>query len=381
VIELDLTLEQELLRETVRDLCAQHAGPGTAAQFEDDPFGYPERLWAELARVGVAGLTIPVQYGGSGLSLFDAALVYQELGRTLVPTPHFASSVLCAGMILQAGSARQRRKWLPAMAEGSAVMVPAWLEPDRGFGRGGVAVHATAAPDGSGWTLTGSKRQVPFAAAADRLLVLAWTPAGVIAVLVDPGQPGVTLTQQRSIAPETHYRVDFDAAVADEQVGGWDDWQAVMLDGIVLLAALACGGARHTIDTMIRHSRERFQFGQPFAAFPAMAPFLADSVSAVEAAELLVREAASARGAGRPIAKLAPMAKLFATKTFADITAAAQRVLGAEVDLYARRAKHLQRSWWDSRHLEELIATAVLETTPQTRTSPAIRTDRRARSR
>ena len=371
-MDLDLTPEQELLRDTVRGVCTKHAGLDVVRQMEDDPVGYPEKFWLQLAELGLLGLTLPEAWGGSGMSMLDAVVVYQELGRALAPSPHFVSSVISGGVIARAGTDDQRTERLRAIAAGDAIVTPAWLEPGRGFGPEGVQLRAT--PDGDGWRLTGSKRHVPFARAAERLLVLARTDDGVALLLVDPGADGVTLEQQRTIASDTQYKVAFDGVrVGSDTIvgatdGGWATWDAVMHDGIILLAAQAVGGARQALDITVQYAKDRRQFDKPLGAFQAIAHYLADAVTAVDGAETLVWEAAWARDAGRSHARLAPMAKLFACRTFRDVTAMAQQVFGGvgftveyDIQLYFRRAKQLQLSWWDDRYLEELIATDVLD--------------------
>ena len=371
-MELDLTPEQGLLRDTVRGVCAKHAGLDVVRQMEDDPVGYPEKFWLQLAELGLLGLTLPEAWGGSGMSMLDAVIVYQELGRALAPSPHFVSSVVSGGVLARAGTDEQRKAWLPAIASGDAIVTPAWLEPGGGFGPEGVQLRAL--PDGDGWRLTGSKRHVPFARGADRLLVLARTDERILLLLVDPGGEGVAFDQQRTIASDTQYRVELDDVRVgrDALVGtsgdGWPAWDAVMHDGIILLAAQAVGGARQALDLTVQYAKDRRQFDKPLGAFQAIAHYLADAVTAVDGAETLVWEAAWARDAGRPHARLAPMAKLFACQTFRDVTAMGQQVFGGvgftveyDIQLYFRRAKQLQLSWWDDRYLEELIATDVLE--------------------
>jgi len=352
-MDLELTAEQELLRETVRGLCARHAGLDVVRQMEDDPIGYPDKLWSQLAEVGLLG---------ADLSLLDMAVVYEELGRALAPTPHFVSAVLSAGVLRRTGTDEQRNEWLPRIETGDAIVTPAWLEPERGFGPAGITVRF------DGGRLTGTKRYVQFAAAADRLLVLARSEGGVVFVLVDPKADGVRLTQQHTIASDAQYRVDLDGAVGHVVGDGWHVWDEIMHDGIILLAAQAVGGARYALDITVQYAKDRHQFDKPLGAFQAIAHYLADAVTTVDAAETLVWEAAWARSEGRSVARLAPMAKLFACQTFRDLTAMAQQVFGGvgftveyDIQLYFRRAKQLQLSWWDTRYLEELIAADVLD--------------------
>src|SRR4051794_25607221 len=183
-----------MLREAVAGVCARYCGLDVVRQMEDDPIGYPDKFWAQLAELGLLGMTLPEEHGGSGMTMLDAVVVYTELGRALAPSPHFVSSVMSGGVLARAASGEQQAEWLPKIASGEAIVTPAWLEPGGGFGPEGVRVAATAERDG--WRLDGAKRHVQFARAADQLLVLARTDAGPSLFLVDPEAPGVTLTQQ-----------------------------------------------------------------------------------------------------------------------------------------------------------------------------------------
>ena len=368
---LDLTFspEQEMLRETVRGVCAQYSPLTVVRQLENDATGYPAELWKQLGALDLLGLLIPEEYAGSGMSLIEAVVLYEELGRSLAPTPHLVSCVVAAGVIAVAGSAEQRSTWLPQIASGDAIVSVAWLEPDGGFGPAGIQVRAEMA--GNTFTLHGTKRHVAFAAAATRLLVLARTGDDEIALfLVDPNADGVTLTQQQSVSFDTQYRVDFDAVAVTsaDRVGTWAAWQQTMYDAAVLVAAQAVGGAEHAQDITVRYAKDREQFGKPLGAFQALAHNLADRQTELDGARLLVHEAAWARSSGRHVGRLAPMAKLFACRTFREVTATAQQIFGGngftveyDIQLYFRRAKQLQLTWWDDRHLTDLIAADVLD--------------------
>lgn len=369
-MDLDFSPEQELLRDTVRGLLGRHCDLDVVRQLEDDAIGYPDKLWSQLAELGLLGMTIAEEHGGSAMTLLDGVLVYAELGRALAPTPHFASSVVSAGVLAAAGTDQQRGEWLPRIAAGDAIVVPAWLEPDGGFGEKGVRLAAAPSGDG-GYTLRGAKRHVVFASSADQLLVLARATDGVVLALVDPSAEGVTLTQQKSIGSDTQYRVDFDGVTvpaADVLDGGWAAFDAVMERAIVLLAAQAVGGARFALEITTQYAKDRKQFDKPLGAFQALAHYLADAVTALDGAEVLVWEAAWAADRGQSIATLAPMAKLFACNTFRDITAMAQQIFGGvgftveyDIQLFFRRAKQLQLSWWGTRFLEERIAAQLLD--------------------
>jgi alkylation response protein AidB-like acyl-CoA dehydrogenase len=282
---------------------------------------------------------------------------------------------LSASAVLRAGSDEQKQELLPKVASGKAILTPAWLEPDNGYGPRGVQMAGKL--DGNEYVLNGVKRHVLFAKAATHLLVLARAGSGeqdIDLLLVDPSSPGVELTQQMTLASDTQYRVEFkDVRVpASGRIGaersGWATWNAVMHDGIILAAAQAIGGADRALEMTVAYSKERTQFDKPLGAFQALAHYMADASTNVDGGKILVYEAAWARSNGKPIGRLAPMAKLFACRTYRDVTAMAEQIHGGmgftvdyDIQLYFRRAKQLQLSWWDSRYLEELIASDVLD--------------------
>jgi alkylation response protein AidB-like acyl-CoA dehydrogenase len=375
VLDLEFDQEQELLRQTVRDVLAKHCGLDLVRQMEDDPIGYPAPLWEQMGQLDLIGLLLPEEYGGSGMSLIEGVALYQELGRALAPTPHFVSAVMSGGVLAVAGTDEQKHRWLRPVAAGEMVLTPAWLEPENGFSPDGVQLRATqVAVD---FRLDGIKRHVGFAAAADRLVVLARTSDATEAVdlfLVDPKAPGVTLRQQFSIASDTQYEVAFDGVTvsAAERIGsagsGWATWQGVLQDGLVLLAAQAVGGARYALEITTQYALDRRQFDKPLGAFQALAHYLADAVTNLDGAEQLVHEAAWAGSNGRPLSSLAPMAKLYACSTFRDITATAQQIFGGigftldfDIQLYFRRAKQQQLMWANDSTLEDVVAAELLD--------------------
>ena len=376
MLDLDFGAEQEMLRESLRGLLADACPLGTVRALEDDPIGFAPELWAQLGKLDVLGLLLPEEFGGSGMSLVEGVVLYEEFGRSLAPTPHFVSAVLGGGVLALAGSEEQRAAFLPGIVSGETILTAGWLEAGGGFGPRGVAMAAR--PDGSGgFLLSGTKRHVAFAAAASHVVVLARTGEEAEAVdlfLVPTDAPGVSISQRMTIGSDAQY----DLTLADVVVGeaariggpgsGWATWNTVMHDGIILLAAQAMGGARQALEITVQYAKDRHQFDKPLGAFQALAHYLADAQTTVDGGATLVHEAAWARSVGRSVEKLAPMAKLFACQTYRDVTAMAQQVFGGigftlefDIQLYFRRAKQLQISWWDDRRLEELVAATILD--------------------
>ena len=374
-MDLNFSEEQVLYRDMVRGVCAEHSTTRVVRDTENDPVGIPAGLWEKMKETGLLGMMLPEEYGGIGLNTVDRVVIFEELGRALAPGPFFASSVMSALAILKGGSEEQKTALLPAIGSGDLIVTPAWLERGNGFGPQGVQVRATQ--KGDGYVLNGTKRHVFYARAAQKLLVLARSGDATDAIdllLVDTAAPGVSLLQQKSMASDTQYQVSFDnvQVPAANRIGavqsGWRTWNACMHEGIILLAAFAVGGADRALEMTVEYSKGREQFGKPIGAFQSLAHYMADAVAVIEGAKVLVLEAAWTQDKGYSIARLAPMAKLFACNTFRDVTAKCEQIHGGygftleyDIQLFFRRAKQQQMNWWDSRYLENLIAAEVLD--------------------
>jgi alkylation response protein AidB-like acyl-CoA dehydrogenase len=387
-MEISFTDEQDMLRESIRKLLDRYSQPAAVRELEDDPVGYRQELWKELAGMGLLGLTIPEKHGGSEMSALETVILYEELGRALCPSPHFVTSVLGAGALLSGGTEEQRAEWLPKIAEGKVVLTCAWFEPEGSSGPEGIRL--TAEQDGDRYRLIGTKVLVPFASSATRILTLGRELDGDVALfLVDPTSPGVNLATEGTLAADASYRVTFDGAevAASDRIGAWEAWQETLVDGFIALAAYALAGAERAHEMAVEYAKERVQFGKPIGSFQAIAHPLADAATEIEGGKTLVYEAASVRAGGGNAGPLAAMAKLYGCDVFRRTTKLGQQVLGGigftkdiDMQLYFRRAKQLELTWGDSRYLEEVIAAAELDAPtpfisidagPQARTIPS----------
>jgi alkylation response protein AidB-like acyl-CoA dehydrogenase len=351
-MDLRLTDEQQMLRETVRSLLAKYSPPETVRALEDDETGYREDLWGEMTRIGLTGLTIAEEHGGVGQGALENAILYEEIGRALAQTPHFVSCVMAAGLLARSPRAGD---WLPRIAAGESILSVAWFEPGRRAEDPAMRVP-----------LNGTKILVPFAPAAERLLVIACDEAGSGVFLTDSA--GIAAKREQTLAMDASYEVTFENTPA-ERVASWSDWEDVSIDGQIALAASCVGGARATHEMAVAYAKERVQFDRPIGSFQAIAHPLADTATDIEGAATLVHEAAWARDTGRASAATnAAMAKMIAADVFKRTTKLGQQVFGGigftkdiDMQLYFRRAKQLEISWWDVRQLEEQIAAAELD--------------------
>lgn len=380
-MDLNFTEEQNLFRDMVKSIVDDHSTTEVVREMEHDEIGIPAGLWGQMKDNGLLSVLIPEEYGGLGLSMLDAAVIYEELGRGLAPGPHFVSAMVSASAIVKGGSDAQKSELLPLIGSGELIVTPAWLEPDNGFGPEGVQLRAEAAGDGV--RLSGVKRHVFYAKAAQKLLVLARTGDAANAVglfLVDVDAEGVALEQQKSMAYDTQYKVTFsDVAVAAANCleGDWSIWQDVLMEACILQAAFAVGGAQRALDMTVEYSKDREQFDKPIGSFQSLAHYMADAQVEITGAQVMAWEAAWACSEGKPIQRLAPMAKLFCCNVFRNSTAKCEQIYGGygftmeyDIQLFFRRAKQQQINWLDNRALEELIAADVLDTDGETIADP-----------
>lgn len=371
-MELSFSEEQTMLGDMLRKLCDDVAPLTALRDIEYREPGFSDLLWRSLGELGVTGLQIAESDGGLGLGALEAAIVYEQFGRALAPSPHHVSSVLAATLLAACGSAVQRTRWLPAIASGAAVVSIASLEPGGDYSRNGVQLSARR--DGDDWLLSGRKHFVPFAAAADALIVLARSDERIVALLVDADAAGIECRYQRNLAGEALYALTFDdvSAAAANLLGdasdSWQHWQRTMFAGAIPWAAQAVGAAARVHEISVEYAKQREAFGRPIGGFQALAHYLADSLVAIEGCRTLVHQAAWARDAGKPFRKLAAMAKLQACAMFRETAAIAIQIHGgfgytteADPQLFFRRAKQWQSLHWDERCLEETIADLLME--------------------
>jgi alkylation response protein AidB-like acyl-CoA dehydrogenase len=360
--------DQILLRNSVRSALDEHCKPSHVRAMMDDPKGYSDTLWGEMAKLGWLGLPFPEPQGGAGLGLVELALVQEELGRAAYPGPYFASVVLGGLGLMLGGSAAQKEKWLPAIASGKARATAALLEEALDWDPGSTA--ATATKSGDGWQLSGLKRFVPWAHVADVALVPARTAEGLSLFLVDPKAPGVSLKPMVGVDLANRWseiRLDGVAVKADALVGQ-PGAAGALLDSLLRRAAVMAsaemlGAARRCLDMSVDYAKVREQFGQPIGSFQAIRHRCAEMLLEVENAHSAVYYAAWALNAGAEDAALAAsICKSYVSEAARKVCGDAIQVHGGigftweyDLHLYFKRAKALEPLYGDAEFHRELI--------------------------
>jgi len=277
-MDFGLSEEQGLFKETIRRYLESECPPPRVRAIMETDSGHDPGLWEGLAKLGVPGLYVPVSHGGSGLDLLDVALAAEELGWACTPGPFLACALATAALVASDNHEAATR-WLPAIAQGTAIVTLALGEEGDEWDAGRLTTRAR------GGRLSGQKPLVPYAGVADAILVAARDDDGPGLWLVEREAPGL------EVAPRSG--TDMTRRVA---AVGLADTPATRIApgrgaidrardaGLVLLAADAYGGARRCLDMTVKYVMTREQFGQPIGAFQAVKHQLADLATELEPA-------------------------------------------------------------------------------------------------
>ncbi len=367
--------EQEMLRESARGLLEKECPPSAVRRLMEDERGYDPALWKKMAELGWTGLVIPEEYGGAALTYVDLALVMEEMGRALLPSP-FIWTAMAAEAIRRAGSDAQKRAILPKIAAGETIAAIAWMEPPGSWDAAGI--KATARESGGEFTLDGVKLFVNDGHLADLMIVAARVggagEAGVTLFAIDARRQGVAVTPLKTMDQTrklSEVRLAGVRAGADEAIGaiggGWKTLADVIDRGKVMLAAEMMGGAQKALEMSVEYAKLRVQFGRPIGSFQAVQHKCANMMVDVESAKSAVYYAAWAVSNESPEAPLAAaLAKAAASDAYRRVTAEAIQVHGGigftwdhDLQLYFKRAKSAEFTFGDAAWNRELVARGI----------------------
>ncbi|MDG2303490.1 MAG: acyl-CoA/acyl-ACP dehydrogenase [Candidatus Binatia bacterium] len=331
---MDLTLDenQSAIVELARKILEEKLPPDRLRAIERSDEWFARDVWAELASAGLIGVALPESDGGGGFGVLEACLLLEEIGRAVAPLPYQATVMLGALPLAEFGSDAQRARDLPGVIAGDVVLTGALLEPGEPFVP---AVLATkAVPEGEGYRLDGEKWFVPFASAAQRMLVPASTDGGVTVFLVDPAASGVSLERVETTSHEPQWAVTLDGALVAKAdvLGEADKGQAIvdwMIDrAIAGTCSMQAGVSDKALRLTAAHVSEREQFGQKIATFQAVAQRAADAYVDTQGIVLTSRQAAWRLGAGEDAATELAIAKYWAADAGQRVAHAAQHLHG-----------------------------------------------------
>jgi acyl-CoA dehydrogenase len=360
-LNFDLGKEKDFLRQNIRALVEREAPPEYAREM-DEKEEFPHKVWKALAEGGFLGIPISEEYGGAGGDVLDMTIVVEELSRRSgsIGLTFFMSSCFGAKTLQLCGSEEQKRKLLPALAQGKIMFALSLTEPDGGTDVLG-AMKTFAADKGDHFLLNGQKVWTTGANVADYLIVVARTSDkvekkadGISVFLVDKNSPGVKLRklEKLGIRATQSFEVFYDnVKVPRENLLGVKDKGFYQILGMlnnerILTAALCLGEAQAAFDDALAYAKQRKAFGRPIGQYQAIQHKISWMKTKVELIRMMTYKAAWLQSLGRDCAIEANMAKLVAADFGGEVTDSGMQVLGGYC--YSREYD-MQRYWRDIR--------------------------------
>ena len=331
---------QKMIAETIRDFGAQHIKPDMMKWDESQEF--PVHVFKALGELGLMGVLVPEEFGGSGLGYDEYITVVDEISQidSSIGLSVAAHNSLCTGHILQFGTDEQKKKWLPKLA--TAEHIGAWALTEHNTGSDAGGMNTTAVKDGDVWVLNGAKNFITHAISGDIAVVIVRTGEkgdshGMSAFVVEKGTPGFSSGKKENKmgmrASETAELV-FDNCRIPEgnllgKVGeGFIQAMKVLDGGRISIAALSLGISKGAYKAALKYSKERVQFGKPICEHQAIAFKLADMITEIEASELLIYNAASKKNRGEEMTKEGAIAKYYASEVSVRVANEAVQIFG-----------------------------------------------------
>ncbi|MGM9477504.1 acyl-CoA dehydrogenase family protein [Pedobacter sp. GSP4] len=334
------TETQQSVKAMVRDFAEKNIRPNIMEW--DEAQHFPIELFKQLGELGLMGVLVPEAYGGSGLGYQEYVDVIVEVSRVCgsIGLSLAAHNSLCTGHILAFATEEQKLKWLPKLA--TAEWIGAWGLTEANTGSDALRMMTTAVEDGDDYIINGSKNWITHGKSGDIAVVMVRTgeqgsAKGISAIVVERGTPGFSAGKKENKlgmrASETTEMIFDNCRVPKANllgnVGeGFKQAMKVLDGGRISIAALALGIAKGAFDAAVAYSKQRQQFGQPISSFQAISFKLADMATEIEAAELLIRQAADLKNRHLPMTKESAMAKYFASEVSVRVATDAVQIFG-----------------------------------------------------
>lgn len=334
------TETQQSVKAMVRDFAEKNIRPHIMEW--DEAQHFPVGLFKQLGELGLMGVLVPEECGGSGLGYQEYVDVIVEVARVCgsIGLSLAAHNSLCTGHILAFATEEQKQKWLPKLA--TAEWIGAWGLTEANTGSDALRMMTTAVEDGDDYIINGAKNWITHGKSGDVAVVMVRTgeqgsSKGISAIVVERGTPGFTAGKKENKlgmrASETTEMIFDNCRVPKANllgnVGeGFKQAMKVLDGGRISIAALALGIAKGAFDAAVAYSKQRQQFGQPISSFQAISFKLADMATEIEAAELLIRQAADLKNRHLPMTKESAMAKYFASEVSVRVATEAVQIFG-----------------------------------------------------
>ena len=362
--------EQEELRRIVRQFLETKSSEAAVREQMETEAGYDTAVWSQMAeQMGLQGLIVPEEFGGSGYSYVELIVVLEEMGRSLLCAPYFSTVVLAANTLIHSGDDAAKGDLLPGIASGETIATLAFTEPNGRWDEAGIEMTATQA--GDGWTLDGTKMFVLDGHTADLVLVAARTPGGVSLFAVESDAAGLTRTPLATMdQTRKQAKLEFagtPARLIGAEGEGWAVLERVLDLAAVALAAEQVGGAQMCLDMSVEYAKVRVQFGRPIGSFQAIKHKCADMLLEVESAKSAAYYAGwCASELNDELPSVASLAKAYCSDAYFHAAAENIQIHGGigftwehPAHLYFKRAKSSELLFGDPTYHRELLAQRI----------------------
>jgi len=362
--------EQEELRRTVRSFLEDKSPSAEVRRLMETEEGFDPAVWRQMAeQLGLQGLAIPEEYGGSGFTYVELVVVLEEMGRALLCAPYFSTIALAANTILHSGDDAARKELLPGIASGETIATLAFTEDNGRWDAEGITMTATKS--GGAYTLDGHKMFVLDGHTAGVIVVAARTGDGISLFQVAGDASGLGRTALQTMdQTRKQARLEF-SGVPAKLIGaegkGWDTLGRVLDLAAVALAAEQVGGAQKCLDMAVDYAKVRVQFGRPIGSFQAIKHKCADMLLEVESAKSAAYYAGwAAAELNDELPVVASLAKAYCSDAYFHAAAENIQIHGGigftwehDAHLYFKRAKSSELLLGDPTYHRELLAQRI----------------------
>ena len=339
-MNFDLTEDQLMIQQMVKDFAEKEIRPNVNLWDKKEIF--PVDVMKKMGELGLLGIFIPQEYGGSGFSYFEYATVLMELGKVCggVGLSVAAHNSLCTGHIFYHGNEQQKKKYLPKLSSGE--WIGAWGLTEANTGSDAMRMKTTAVEDGDHWIINGTKNWITHGLSGDVAVVLIRTGElldsnGITAFIIEKGTPGFSAVKIKDKlgvrASETAELIFDNVRIPKENVignvgEGFKQAMKVLDGGRISIASLSCGIARGAYEASAKYALESEQFGKSISKFQGISFKLADMATEVHAAELLTFQAAALKNKKSPMTMEGSIAKYFASEVSVRCGNEAVQIMG-----------------------------------------------------
>jgi len=372
-MDFGLNEQQEMLKNNARSFLSNECPESLVRDMEKDSLGHSPELWRKMAELGWLGIPFPEECGGICGNVVDLAVILEEMGRAMCPSPYLSTVVLCGMTILEAGTEEHKSKYLQKIADGDLILALALTEPSAGIEPKDIQVHAAA--DKDEFIINGTKLFVHDARIADYVLCVARTRAGgedgdgISLFLVENSAPGLSCDVLLTTAGDKQCELVFDnvRVPAGNMVGelhkGWAPLSKIIKVGAVLLCAQMIGAGQRLLEMAVDYAKTRIQFDQFIGVNQHIQEHCINIFTRVNGSRFVTHKAASILSDGLPGDMEVAIAKAWTSEAHEFVCTSAHHVFAGSgytydsiLPLYTRRGKVAQLYLGDAAYFRRQIA-------------------------